>query len=168
MRRWQRQLQTCTVVDSIFCSMLSTISPCSCTIVARSWESEIPHNLDTLGRTLTLKMVFTSTISDSSWRMLCSRCSSWPILSSSSIISWVLWRKGLASQLTKNVNCKEIIVIYTNGEYRRPRLPLLLLLLPRPSQRPAVVILFRRRKTLENVSSISSRLRWAEWPLRGK
>ena len=95
--------------------MLSTISPCSCTIVARSWEPKIPHNLETLGRTPTLKMVFTSTISDSSWRMLCSRCSSWPSLSSSSIISWVLWRKGLASQLTKNVNCKEIIVIYANG-----------------------------------------------------
>ena len=51
-------------------------------------------------------------------------------------------------------------MIYTNGEYPRPRLPLLLLVLPRPSQRPAVVILFRRRKTLQ--SSNSSRLKWAE------
>lgn len=43
----------------------------------------------------TLKMVLTSTMSDSSWRILCSLCSSCPILSSSSIISWVLHKNTL-------------------------------------------------------------------------
>ena len=40
-------------------------------------------------------MVLTSTISDSSWRILCSLCSSCPILSSSSIISCVLHNNSI-------------------------------------------------------------------------